>query len=133
MTEDYSTKTVLVVDDDIDFLDQQRIQLEAMGFTVVTAESEAQADEVLVETRPDLAVVDLMMEQMDGGFALAYRIKKIDETIPVIMVTGVGRDTGMSFDAATKEERAWIKADAFLAKPVRFEQLKHEIDRLTRE
>ena len=31
---------------------------------------------------------------------------------------------------ATEEERSWIKADALLAKPIRFEQLKAEIDRL---
>ncbi len=36
----------------------------------------------------------------------------------------------MDFDAATDEERSWIKADAMLAKPIRFEQLKREIDRL---
>ena len=133
MTEQYSNKVVLVVDDDVDFLDQQRIQLEAMGFTVITAECESQADEVLAKTLPDLAVVDLMMDQLDGGFALAYRIKKLDASIPVIMVTGVQRDTGLSFDTASPEERAWIKADAFLTKPVRFEQLRREIDRLLQE
>lgn len=39
------------------------------------------------------------------------------------MVTGVTGETGIEFDAATNEERAWIKADELLAKPVRPEQL----------
>jgi len=36
----------------------------------------------------------------------------------------------MKFDASTKEERSWIKADLFLSKPIRHEQLLREIKRL---
>jgi CheY-like chemotaxis protein len=61
---------------------------------------------------------------------LCYRIKKQDPTIPVIMVTSVTSETGLDFDATTKEERSWIKADALLDKPVRFEQLQREMNRL---
>ena len=43
--------------------------------------------------------------------------------MPVILVTAVASETGLDFDAATAEERGWIKADAVLDKPVRFEQL----------
>jgi len=50
----------------------------------------------------------------------------------VIVVSGVESETGLEFDATTSEERSWIKADKFLAKPVRFEQLLGEIDRLLR-
>ena len=38
---------------------------------------------------PDLAIVDLMMEYKDSGFALCYHIKKKDPSIPVILVTAV--------------------------------------------
>jgi len=124
--------TILVVDDDQDFLLQQRILLEAEGFTVLTAGGQKEAEQVVRETRPDLALVDLMMEHMDGGFALCYHIKKFDPSIPVILVTGVANETGLEFDVATEEERTWVKADAFLAKPVRREQLTREIDRLLR-
>jgi len=72
-------------------------------------------------------VLDLMMEHMDAGFNLAYRIKKMDKSIPVILVTAVESETGMGFGTG-----GWLKADAVLAKPVRFEQLKREIDRLMR-
>ena len=43
------------------------------------------------------------------------------------MVSSVTSRSGLEFDAITDGERAWIKADAFLAKPVRFEQLQREI------
>jgi CheY-like chemotaxis protein len=123
-------RTVLVVDDDRDFLFQQKLQLEAAGFDVLEATGTHEAAEILSRQRPDLAVVDLMMENADDGFTFCYHLKKKDPTIPVIMVTSVNSETGMDFDAATDEERRWIKVDAFLSKPIRFEQLKQQIDRL---
>jgi CheY-like chemotaxis protein len=123
-------KTVLLVDDDQDFLAQQRSMLEAAGFDVLPAENPEQAENVLKEQRPDLAVLDVMMEKKDAGFVLSHRIKKADPTIPIILISSVMSETGLEFDTATEEERSWIKADAMLAKPVRFEQLTREIDRL---
>ena len=130
MSNALSQKTVLLVDDDPDFLYQQQRQLEAAGLTVVAAENEKQAERLLAKMRPDLAVVDLMMENVDGGFTLCYHIKKLDPSIPVILVTSVNNETGLHFDAADPEQQSWIKADAFLSKPIRFEQLKKEVDRL---
>lgn len=125
-------KTVLVVDDDVDLLTQVKLQLEAVGFTVITAESAHEAEKILASTRPDLAIVDLMMENMDAGFTLSYHIKKKDPAIPVIMVTAVTRETGLEFDISSSDERSWVKADAILDKPIRFEQLMREIERLVK-
>ncbi len=126
-------KTILVVDDDSDFLLPLQVRLGNAGYEVLTAQSGKEAEAILAETRPDLAIVDLMMEHMDAGFALCYHIKKKDPSIGVILVTGVASETGLEFDAATAEERAWVKADAMLAKPVRFEQLEREIERLMKD
>jgi CheY-like chemotaxis protein len=130
MSTSAAAKTILLVDDDFDFIQQHKIQLEKAGFTVITAESQRRAEEMLAQTRPDLAIVDLMMEYKDSGFALCYHIKKKDPSIPVILVTAVTSETGLEFDAATEEERSWVKADAMLAKPLRFEQLLWEIQQL---
>ncbi len=123
-------KTILLVDDDTDFLFQLKAQFGAAGFNVLTASTGKDAVAVLAQTRPDLCVLDLMMERADMGFTLCYKIKKKDPTIPVIMVTSVTRETGLDFSATTEEERSWIKADALLDKPVRFEQLQREVSRL---
>ena len=121
---------ILVVDDDPDFLEQQKLMLENAGYEAWTAGGQKEAEALLEERQPDAAVVDLMMEHTDGGFALCYRIKKQNPTTPVIIVTAIASETGFDFDAATDEEKGWVKADAMLDKPVRFEQLKKELDRL---
>ncbi|MGD8451748.1 MAG: response regulator [Phycisphaerae bacterium] len=125
--------TVLVVDDDVDFQTQMRIQLEAADYKVLLAETATAARELLGRRKPDIVVVDLMLEQPDAGFTLCYQIKRDHPDLPVIMVTAVATATGLSFDAETDEERAWIKADGLLAKPVRFEQLQREIQRLLKD
>jgi len=126
----HESKTILLVDDDIDFLTQMRMQLEAAGYRVITAENESGAEAALTKDQPDMAIVDLMMDHTDGGFALCYHIKKIYPSTPVIIVTAVASETGLEFDTTTTEERSWIKADALLTKPIRFEQLQKEITRL---
>jgi CheY-like chemotaxis protein len=127
------TRTVLLVDDDEDFRIQMEMHLQAAGFTVVAVDGAQRAEEKLKELHPDLAVVDLMMERMDAGFALSRRLKQLVPPVPVIMVTGVTAETGISFDLTSGDARSWIQADAVLAKPVRFEQLRREIARLLKE
>jgi len=133
MPEDAIAKLILIVDDDTDFLYQVQTVLQAQGYRTLTAESRQAAEELLANQKPDLAILDLMMEEMDGGFALAYHLKKRYPDVPVIICTAVASETGINFDAATDEERSWIKADVFLAKPVRYEQLVREIKRLLQE
>jgi len=130
MSTTHAKPAVLLVDDDDDFIFQQKLQLERAGFEVFPASGENDARQVLAQRRPDLAVVDVMMDNPDSGFTLCYHIRKTDPTIPVIVVTSVISQTGLEFDVANEEHRSWIRADALLAKPIRFEQLKGEIDRL---
>ncbi len=132
-TKKTAKRTVLVVDDDIDLLTQLRMQFETIGYTVITAEGEREAEKVLETTKPDVAILDLMMENMDAGFTLSYHIKKKYPEVPVVIMTGVTRETGLEFDITSKEERSWVKADAILDKPIRFEQLLREIERLVKK
>lgn len=120
---------VLLVDDDADYLDQLRLRFENLGFQVTTARDEHQARTACADQLPHLAVLDLMMDQVDGGFTLAHWLKSRDPGLPVIMVTGVAAETGLDF-AGGGGKRGWIKADAVLAKPVRFEQILRELGKL---
>jgi CheY-like chemotaxis protein len=128
MPEKQDHKQVIVlIDDDHDFLYQHRIALEQAGYVVITADNRKAAEDAVAANRPDLVVMDLMMEEQDSGFAMCYHFKKLYPDLPVIMVSAVTSETGLSFNAATDEEKNWIKADSFLAKPIRLEQLIAEV------
>ncbi len=126
-------RTILLVDDDHDFRMQQKVMLESLNYRVIEAENAAGAIELVKQQTPDLAVVDLMMEEHDAGFTLCHNLKKRLPQMPIIMVTGVAAETGLAFNVKTREEHRWIKADALLEKPVRAEQLQQEIKKLLKE
>lgn len=121
---------IMLVDDDLDFLLQQKMRFEAAGYAVTTADGKKQARAALAEGSPDLVVLDLMMGEMDAGIVLAHEIKKERPEVPIILVTGVTRETGMVFEAGTAEERRWLDVDQVMAKPIRFEQLRGEVEGL---
>jgi len=122
-------KLVLIVDDDMDYLAQMKHRVEGFGFDVVTAESVKEAVEALAQ-KPDLAILDLMMETQDAGFVLAYKIKKKYPDVPVIIATAVTAETGLSFHLDTEQDKQWIKADLYLEKGIRSDQLHREINKL---
>ena len=126
-------KKILAVDDDFDLLEQLTAVLTAAGYDVTAAAGQAAAEEALLTVKPDLAVLDLMMEEKDSGFVLCYQIKKLYPDTPVILLTAVAGATGLSFATQKPEELSWIKVDKILDKPVRPEQLKAEVRRLLGE
>ena len=123
-------KQILVADDDVDYLFQIKLHLQNMGYEVVTVESQKEAEQILENTKPDLAIYDLMMETEDSGFVLSYKTKQKYPDVPVIIATAVGSETGISFGLSTKDEKKWIKADLYLEKDIRKEQLEKEIKKL---
>jgi DNA-binding response OmpR family regulator len=123
-------KTVLIVDDDMDYLFQMKIKVEQFGFETITADGQKEAEMIIETTRPDLAILDLMMENDDSGFILAYKIKRKYPEVPIIIATAVTAETGMTFDINSDENKQWIKADLFLDKGIRADQLQKEINKL---
>ena len=121
---------IAIVDDDPDILESLKIVLEANDYVVVTAESGEDGLRVYKEHHPDLLIVDLMMENADSGFILSRKIKNMYPETPVILATAVTSETGMVFGLEEDEERRWIKADRYLEKGIRPEQLKAEINSL---
>lgn len=123
-------KIVLIVDDDMDYLFQMKMKVERFGFEVITADSQREGEKVIESVQPDLAIFDLMMENEDSGFVLSYKLKKKYPDVPVILATAVTAETGLSFDLTEESNRSWIKADLFLDKGIRADQLEKEIKKL---
>lgn len=124
---------ILLVDDDIDLLEQNKVLLESRGFKVVTAENGEDGWKTFQRENPDAAIIDLIMEQMDAGFVLSHRIKKTEhgKKIPVYILTSATYDTGFKFSVSTPEEREWIKCDGILNKPVVVEELIAKLESFT--
>jgi DNA-binding NtrC family response regulator len=123
-------KTVLIVDDDIDYLAQMEIQVKKLGFDVVTADTQKEGESLIGRQKFDLAIIDLMMENKDSGFILCYKMKQKHPEMPVIIASAVTAETGLSFGVETAADRSWIKADTFIEKGIRPDQLEREINKL---
>jgi len=126
-----STK-VLVVDDDPDFLEQERIMLEGMGFDAITAERSDEALEVSDREIPDAFVLDLMMERPDSGARLARQLRRDPRfrRSPIVILTSVVDETGFEFSRNPKEVLEWMKADAWFDKPAPIAELANTLRRL---
>jgi DNA-binding response OmpR family regulator len=108
---------VLVADDDPDILSLVSLRLKKAGFGVVTAADGEEALRVVLEHRPELAIVDVRMPKMDG-LELTRRIRADDESseIPVIALSARVRDSNRAegFEAG---------ADEYVTKPFSPKQL----------
>ena len=123
-------KTILLADDDPDQIFQVKHHLEKWGYEVVAVESREEAERYLESSCPDLAILDLMMEEEDSGFILSYRIKKCRPEVPVIISTAVAAERGISFDINSQGGKSWIKADHYLEKGFRMEHLQLLVEKL---
>jgi CheY-like chemotaxis protein len=125
-----SNYTVLIVDDDPDYLYQLQSKVEKFGYKTISAEGQREAEELIEKVKPDLAILDLMMENEDSGFILCFKMKKKYPDVPIIIATGVTAETGISFDINDENNRKWIKADRFLDKGIRSDLLREEMEKL---
>ncbi|SEC43676.1 DNA-binding response regulator, OmpR family, contains REC and winged-helix (wHTH) domain [Amycolatopsis tolypomycina] len=100
---------VLVVEDDAAVREGLQLALRRQGHVVRTAESGELGIEVLVQHRPDIVVLDLMLPGMDG-FETCRRMRA-SGPVPIIMLTARSDD----FDVVAGLEAG---ADDYVAKPV---------------
>lgn len=121
---------ILLVDNDVDFIDLNKAVLENNGFDVVVAFSGREATDKVQFEQPDLIVLDLMMEKHDTGFGVARALKADPRyrNIPILMLTAVGSETGMDFSQDL--DGYWMKTDAYLSKPVMPEDLVKQVNEL---
>jgi CheY-like chemotaxis protein len=128
--EKTAKKKILVIDDDMDYLYQMKTYIDGFGFETLTINNQKEGEKFISENKPDLIIVDLMMENHDSGFVLCYKIKKQYPEVPVIIATAVTSEAGFEFSVNTDEEKQWIKADSYIEKGIRPDQLHREINKL---
>jgi len=111
------SKTVLIADDDLEILGLTRSLMRRRGFEVIEASDGDEAMRQVLENRPDLVILDVMMPGQ-SGWEVCRSIRETDSlrNIGVIMLTGVGH-------RMNEMTSPLYGADGYLDKPFEFEAL----------
>ena len=94
------THVILCIDDDPDVRIMLRSVLESAGYACVEAADGEEGLRVYKSSRPDLIIVDLMMEEIDAGTAFVRELALLNNSAPVCMLSSVGDELAMNVDAA---------------------------------
>jgi DNA-binding response OmpR family regulator len=122
---------LLIVDDDTDLLEGQKLFLEKHGYTVQTALTIEDGLSRARESAPDLIIADLMMEHYDSGFVFCKKVRDLPglAEVPIIMQSAAPRKMGFTFEAGgAAAGREWMKVDEVLTKPVPLDHLVGRIE-----
>jgi len=126
-----SQQKILLIDDDPDLRLALRLPLEAAGYAISEASSVSEARIAVKEVKPDLIVLDVMMDTTTAGFQLALEIHSADprsefnefRQIPIIMLTAIHSTTPLRF--APDED--YLPVQTFIEKPVEPEVLLDKV------
>lgn len=117
---------ILIVDDDTDFVSVVELVLTSSGYETVVATSRQEGMEKFESEKPDLILLDVMMDEPDDGFVMAQSLKKKSKETPILMLTSVGQVTGMDFD----KDSEMVPVDDFEQKPIMPKQLLKKVKQL---
>lgn len=120
-------KRILLVDDDPDFIMASRTVLAGAGYVVAECSNAVNALATMHEFRPDLIVLDVMMETGTAGFQVSYQVRKDPHyaRTPILMVTAIHQTTPLRFSPETDGE--FLPVEKLLNKPVPADVLLKEV------
>ncbi len=123
--KDANKKTILVVDDEEGIREIVKDFFERKDYTVYTAANGVEALEILKKTKPGCCFTDINMPEMDG-LELAEKIREMDNTLPVVIMTGFP-----SLDNTIRTLKNGVVD--YLIKPVSLDQMELCYMRIVRE
>jgi CheY-like chemotaxis protein len=123
-------KTVLIIDDDSDYVRSTQALLESSGYKVRSAANGRDGLQLAKTMEPDLVLLDIMMSERTEGFFVLQEMRRTPalSNTPVIVMSSIYADE-RSF--RVDPEAGWLPANLFLAKPVEPARLLAEAMRLT--
>jgi CheY-like chemotaxis protein len=123
-------KKILIVDDDADLRETMKLILSAK-YQIKEAGSRKEGAVIVNQYKPDLVILDVMMESVDAGFELAREIKGSDRlsAVKILMVTSVDQKFKFDFkeDAGDSD---WMPVDDYLTKPIDPKSLQAKVQKL---
>jgi DNA-binding response OmpR family regulator len=125
MMETDTRRTVLVVDDEPTITEVVSRYLQRAGYATTVAADGAQALEAVIERRPDLVVLDLMLPRI-GGLEVMRRLREQDhDRVPIILLTAKGEESDRIIGLR-------LGADDYVVKPFSPGELVARIDAVLR-
>jgi DNA-binding response OmpR family regulator len=121
-------KRILMVDDDTDFVAAVSCFLEANGFTVLKAHDGAEGVKLAKIERPDLILMDIMMDERTEGFFTIQEMRRAVELkgVPIFVLSALYTQLP---EFGIAPDSGWLAHDEFLPKPVDLAQLLEKIRR----
>ncbi|MDZ7290247.1 MAG: response regulator transcription factor [candidate division KSB1 bacterium] len=128
---------ILVIDDDLDFVEAIRPVLESASYNVVAAFNAEEGKRRLLQEQPDLIILDIMMDSLFDGFSLCHSIKTSKEyqafrDTPIIMVSAVKEKAGSRFQFPG-DQYGLAGPDDYMDKPVKPNDLIARIEKLLKK
>jgi len=128
---------ILVIDDDPDFRDAVSSILQSALYEVVTASDPKEGKDKILKEKPDLILLDIMMDSLFDGFSLCHNIKtgkeyKEVKDTPIIFVSAVKEVAGSRFEFKG-DDQGLAGPDDYIDKPVKPEDLLNRIERLLKK
>ena len=124
---------IIIIDDNPDFRFTMETFLKKNGFETLTAEDGQSGMDMIEKERPDLILLDVMMESFYSGFDVCKSVQSNPalRDIPIIGISGMGTELGVSPETSGDED--YFKVDEFFEKPVDKEKLLDRIKELLAE
>ena len=123
------SKKILIVDDDQDFREAVALLLEAKGYEVIKVAEGSSGYTTAKKDKPNLILLDVMMTHNTEGFEIAQKLHSDSDTrnIPIILVTGISKETNVPFKYEPDE--IWLPVKEVLEKPVKPEVLLRAVEK----
>ena len=123
-------KKVLLVDDEVDFVEINKAALENKGYEVIPAYNGEEGIQKALQERPDIIILDVMMETKTEGFEVARKLRKYEEmkNVPIIMLTAIRER--MDIKWKIQPDKEWLPVTEFLEKPVAPEKLIEKVEEM---
>lgn len=127
LAQDKGSGTILIVDDDPDFVEITTRILRTHGYDVLQATSGAEGLRIMRQQKPDVVLLDIMMTTVLDGLSASEEMRSDPELrdIPVIMISSIA-DTEY---AAVFPTDGYLPMDEWISKPVRPEELLKKVRR----
>ncbi|TFH36634.1 MAG: response regulator [Anaerolineales bacterium] len=123
---------ILIIDDDPDVVLAARMCLEAAEYEVIEAENGRMGLQKIMSERPDLIILDVMMDTATEGFQLAMKLRQPDPPselaefsgIPILMLTAIHSTTPLRFEP----EIDYLPVELFVDKPIDPDDLVRKVE-----